>query len=519
MPPTASSSLLSHHAPFSSLSTEIIYLLPLYLLPIFLPPSLPLPLFQPRNVVNHFPPSLPLPPCRCFLFSARLSLSLSMSLLSLFFFVFLILFGILHFPICPASDVCKYPSLLSPISSSPHPPFVPPSVPPFASSPSLSPFPSLPSGSLLVYLFPSIPPSGTSLPPPAHRIPSHLNINLQSSLFLPLCPSSSLLLFPPPPPPPPPSPPPLLSSLPPSPPPPLSPPAPPPILFFFPFPPPIFLFLSACLFSPSGRSVFISSIPSLLLPPSPVVRYPSVPSPTFPAFSSPLPPPATCYFLLSLSPLPLPPCPLLFPPFASCFSFLSPPFPFSPFSSLLVCRPVLSLSIYSSFCFPLLHPCPLSSHTFLHLYSPSPPSPSSSSSSYLPSPSPPPSPSFCGSFLLVDDFTLPFPFCKSPSSPFLVLHRPTTFPCSLHLLPPPLPLIIEQEIFHLASYRRAASLPLFLLISIQHSAFTIHQRRDRNTSLINLAHCFLSSCWCNCNWISNSFKYSCCSTHLSYGSW
>src|SRR3990167_6447560 len=36
--------------------------------------------------------------------------------------------------------------------------------------------------------------------PPAHRIPSHLNINLQSSLFLPLCPSSSLLLFPPGPP-------------------------------------------------------------------------------------------------------------------------------------------------------------------------------------------------------------------------------------------------------------------------------------------------------------------------------
>src|SRR3990167_4451315 len=76
------------------------------------------------------------------------------------------------------------------------------------------------------------------------------------------------------------------------------------------------------------------------------------PPPTFPV---PYPPllPATCYFLLSS---PFPPCPLLFPAFASCF-FLSPPFPFSPFSSLLVCRPVLSLSIPPSVS-PLLHPCP-----------------------------------------------------------------------------------------------------------------------------------------------------------------
>ena len=77
---SSSPPLPSSSCSFSSLSTAIIYLLPPFLLPFYLPTSLPLPLFQPRNVVNHFPPSLPLPPCRCFLFSARLSLSLSLCL-------------------------------------------------------------------------------------------------------------------------------------------------------------------------------------------------------------------------------------------------------------------------------------------------------------------------------------------------------------------------------------------------------------------------------------------------------
>src|SRR3990167_2909664 len=93
---SSSPPLPSSSCSFSSLSTAIIYLLPPFLLHCFYPPPPPpLPLFQPRNLVNHFP----LPPCRCFFFSARLSLSLSICLLSIFFFVFLILFGILHFPI------------------------------------------------------------------------------------------------------------------------------------------------------------------------------------------------------------------------------------------------------------------------------------------------------------------------------------------------------------------------------------------------------------------------------------
>src|SRR3990167_7113397 len=79
---SSSPPLPSSSCSFSSLSTAIIYLLPPFLLHCFyLPPSLPLPLFQPRNLVNHFP----LPPCRCFFFSARLSLSLSICLLSIFY--------------------------------------------------------------------------------------------------------------------------------------------------------------------------------------------------------------------------------------------------------------------------------------------------------------------------------------------------------------------------------------------------------------------------------------------------
>src|SRR3990167_3930243 len=80
---SSSPPLPSPSSSLSSLFTAVIFLLPPFLLPFYLPTSLPLPLFQPRNVVNHFPTSLFLPAAAFCFPLVSLCLSLYVSLVHL----------------------------------------------------------------------------------------------------------------------------------------------------------------------------------------------------------------------------------------------------------------------------------------------------------------------------------------------------------------------------------------------------------------------------------------------------